>query len=150
MFRDLATRTRILAALVLLAAATASARDTTVAELKARILSVGAGERPKLCLEIAQRQLDEANKLYATSDVDNAQLTLTDAISYSEKARDYAIQSHKYEKQTEIAVRAMTRRLDDILHTLGHEDQSAVHEAIKRLQTVRDDLLKAMFPKGKQ
>jgi ribosome recycling factor len=63
-------------------------------------------------------------------------------------ARDYSIQSHKYQKQAEIAVRSMTRKLNDLLHTLGHDDQVPVRDAINRLQRVRDDLLTAMFPKG--
>ena len=42
----------------------------------------------------------------------------------------------------------MTRRLNDLMRTLPKEDQPAVHDAITRLQRVRDDLLAAMFPKG--
>jgi hypothetical protein len=42
----------------------------------------------------------------------------------------------------------MTRKLNDLLHTLGHDDQVPVRDAINRLQRVRDDLLAAMFPKG--
>ncbi len=44
----------------------------------------------------------------------------------------------------------MTRKLTDILHTLGHDDQAPVQDALNRLQRVRDDLLAAMFPKGKK
>ena len=93
-------------------------------------------------------QLAEADKLYAVSDVGKAQNALTDVVAYSELARDYAIQSHKYQKQSEIAVRGMTRKLTDILHSLGHQDQAAVKDAVTRLQQVRDDLLSAMFKKG--
>jgi hypothetical protein len=42
----------------------------------------------------------------------------------------------------------MTRKLTDILHSLGHQDQAAVKDAVTRLQQVRDDLLNAMFKKG--
>jgi len=140
---------RRLAAMVLLAvAAAAASRDATADELKARVASTPIGDRPKLCVQIAQKQLEEADKLYAADDVEKAQTILIDVTAYSELARDYAIQSHKYEKQTEIAVRAMTRKLNDILHSLGREDQAAVKDALKRLQRVRDDLLAAMFPKG--
>jgi uncharacterized membrane protein len=71
-----------------------------------------------------------------------------DVVAFSELARDYAIQSHKYQKQTEIAVRAMTRKLSELMHALGHDDQAPVRNAINRLDRVRDDLLMAMFPKG--
>jgi hypothetical protein len=140
----------VLLVLLTVAAANAGARDVTVEELKGRLSSAGMGERPKLCLAIAEKELAESDKFYAASEMEKAQATLTDAVTYSELARDYSIQTHKHEKETEIAVRGMTRRLNDILHTLGHEDQEAVHDALKRLQRVRDDLLKAMFPKGSQ
>jgi hypothetical protein len=122
--------------------------EPTVENLKAKISSANAGEKPHLCIAVAQMQLAEADKLYAASDVGKAQTALTDVVTYSELARDYAIQSHKYQKQSEIAVRGMTRKLTDILHSLGHQDQAAVKDAVTRLQQVRDDLLNAMFKKG--
>jgi hypothetical protein len=99
-------------------------------------------------VHIAQKQLAEADKLYAASEIDKGQAALTDVVAFSELARDYAIQSHKYQKQTEIAARTMTRKLTDLMHSLGRDDQAPVRDAINRLQRVRDDLLTAMFPKG--
>ncbi len=87
-------------------------------------------------------------KIYAASDFEKGQAALADVVAYSELARDYAIQSHKYQKQIEIAVRAMARKLTELMHSLGHDDQAPVQDAINRLQRVRDDLLMAMFPKG--
>jgi hypothetical protein len=122
--------------------------EPTVDELKARVSSASTGEKAKLCIQIAEKQLTETDKLYATDDVEKAQTTLHDVVSYSELARDYSIQSHKHEKQIEISVRAMARKLNDIVHTLGHDEQEPVKNAIDRLQHVRDDLLGSMFPKG--
>ena len=125
-----------------------AAADPAVDAMKAKLSSTGIGDRPHLCVQIAEHQLTEADKLYAASDVENAQTTLTDVVAYSELARDYAVQSHKYQKQTEIAVRGMTRRLTEVMHVLAHDDQAPVRDAINRLQRVRDDLLAAMFKKG--
>ena len=122
--------------------------EQTVEELKARVASAKAGDQPHLCVQIAEKQLSEADKFYAANEVEKGQAALTDVVAFSELARDYSIQSHKYQKQTEIAVRSMTRKLNDLLHTLGHDDQVPVRDAINRLQRVRDDLLAAMFPKG--
>ena len=122
--------------------------DSSVEQLKARLSSTGIGDRPHLCVQIAQKQLAEADKQYAASDFEKGQAALVDVVAYSELARDYAIQSHKYQKQTEIATRSMTRKLTELLHSLGHDDQPPVQDAIKRLERVRDDLLLAMFPKG--
>jgi hypothetical protein len=125
-------------------------KEPTVEDLKARLASASIGARPHLCVEIAQKQLEQADKLYAAADVEKGQGALTDVVAYAELARDYAIESHKYERQTEIAARGMTRKLTDLLHSLAHDDQPPVQEAIKRLEKVRDDLLKAMFPKGQK
>lgn len=122
--------------------------EPSIEELKSRVAAASVGDRPKICLQIAHRQLAEADKQYAAGDSEKAQTALADVVAFSELARDYSIQTHKYEKQTEIAVRGMTRKLNDVLHTLTHDEQPPVEDAIKRLQRVRDDLLASMFPKG--
>ena len=143
-----ARRSRIVT-LVLLSLAFASAHtEPTVEELKARVLAANVGDKARICVEIAEKQLTEADKLYAADDLDKAQQTLTDVVAYSEMARDYSIQSKKHQKQTEIAMRNMARKLNDLLHVVAHEEQGPVKEAIGRLERVRDDLLAAMFPKG--
>lgn len=122
--------------------------EPTVEDLKDRLASASIRDRPHLCVQIAQKQLAAADKLYAASDVEKGQAALTDVVAYSELARDYSIQSRKHEKQTEIAARTMIRKLTDLVHSLAHDDQAPVRDAINRLERVRDDLLKAMFPKG--
>lgn len=136
--------------IILLAnAVPATARsEATVEELKSRVSAATVADKAKICLEIAQKQLTSADKLYTSEDIEKAQTTLTDAVAFSELARDYSIQSRKHQKQTEIAVRAMTRKLNNLLHVVGREDQPALKDAIRRLELVRDDLLAAMFPKG--
>lgn len=135
--------------LVLLAAMASTAREEpTVDSLKARISSANVGDKPHLCVQVAQLRLNEADKLYAAGNLEQAQAALTDVVAYSELARDYSIQSHKYQKQSEIAVRGMTRKLTDILHGLAQQDQAAIKDAVKRLDRVRDDLLASMFKKG--
>jgi hypothetical protein len=122
--------------------------EVTVEELKSRLSSASVPDRPHLCVEIAEKQLTQTDKLYAASDVEKAQASLTEVVEYSEKARDYAIQSHKYQKQAEIAVRGMARKLTELLHSLGTDEQAPVKEAVTRLERVRDDLLSSMFKKA--
>lgn len=127
-----------------------ASNDASIEELKTRVSATEIGSRPRLCLQIAERQLDAANKGFVAGQSDEAKAELTDVVTYSELARDYAIQSRKHLKQTEIAVRGMTRKLNDLKHAVTHDDQSAVQEVIDRLQRARDDLLLAMFPHGKK
>jgi hypothetical protein len=143
-----------LAGVMLLALAAASlamaadSREASVDELKARVASAAIAERPKLCVQIAQKQLDLTDRLYTATDFEKAQAALADVTSYAELARDFAIQSRKHEKETEIAVRGMIRKLNGMLHALAHDDQGPVRDALNRLQQVREDLLKSMFPKS--
>jgi hypothetical protein len=120
----------------------------TVDELKARISTVAVPDKPHLCLQVARLQLDAADKLYSAGEIEKAQADLTDVVAYSELARDYSIQSHKYQKQAEITVRNITHKLNEISHTLDQPEQVAVKDAVKRLDQVRDDLLASMFKKG--
>lgn len=139
----------ILSLLIVTGQAAAIPRDEpTVETLKARISSANVGDKPQLCLQVAQLQLTESDKFYTAGDIEKAQAALTDVVAYSELARDYSIQSHKHQKQSEIAVREMTRKLTEILHTLGQQDQAAVKDTVVRLNRVRDDLLASMFKKG--
>jgi hypothetical protein len=142
----------VMAALVALATALTvlASKEPTVEELKARLSSTTIGDRPQLCLQIADKQLAAADKLYAAVESEKAQAAVTDVTAFAELARDYAIQSHKHQKQTEIAVRRMIRKLEDIKRTVTLEEQSPLKNAISHLQRVRDDLLFAMFPKGQQ
>jgi hypothetical protein len=134
--------------LALLLCSAAFAADPSVGELKAKLSSASIRERTHLCLHIAEMQMAAADKLYAADDMTQAQSALTDVVSYSELARDYAIQSRKYQKQTEIAVRGITRRLGELVHSMPHDYQAPLRDALNKLQHVRDDLLSAMFPQG--
>jgi hypothetical protein len=131
-----------------LVCSTAFAADPSVNELKAKLASASVRERTHLCLHIAEMQMAEADKFYAADQMTQAQTALTDVVSYSEMARDYAIQSRKYQKQTEIAVRGITRRLSALVHSMPHDYQAPLRDALTKLQHVRDDLLTAMFPQS--
>ncbi len=140
---------RLLLPLLLVVSATAmSHEELSVDQLKARVSSANVPDKVHLCVQIAEKQLDAANKLYEADEIAAAQPALTDVVAFSELARDYSIQSRKHQKETEISVRTMTRKLTAILHLLGREDQPPVRDAISRLDRVRDDLLSSMFTKG--
>ena len=123
-------------------------REVTVAELKQQVAHASIAERPVLCVEICERQLDAADRFYVAGDSDRGKAALVDVTAFAELARDYAIQSHKREKQSEIAIRKMARKLANLKHTVAVEDQGQVQNTIDRLERIRDDLLAAMFPNG--
>ena len=126
----------------------AGTEQPTMEELKARLANASIVDRPPLCIHISERQLDAADRFYVAGDSEQAKAALAEVIAYAELARDYAIQSRKHEKQSEIAIRKMARKLADLKHTVSREDQEQVQNTVDRLQRIRDDLLMAMFPKG--
>jgi hypothetical protein len=120
-----------------------------VEELKARLSSASIGDRPHLCLQIAQQQLVLTDNQYAAGESEKARASLADVAAFAELARDYSIRARKHQKQIEISVRTMVRKLGDIKHAVPRDEQPEVQNVIDRLERVRDDLLLAMFPKGK-
>ncbi len=127
-----------------------AAKDATVAELKARLESARAEDRPELCMQIARDQLRSADTLYKDGNVAQAAAAVDDIVAYSEKARDAATQTKKHLKNVEIDVRKMAEKLRDIKRTLAFEDQLPVERAIRRLEDVRTALLQEMFAKDKE
>jgi hypothetical protein len=139
----------VLLTFVLASALAANAKkEETLEELKARVDSATLEQRVGLCLEIAERQLDAADKLYTANNVDGGRAAVSDVITYSEKARDAAVESGKKLKQAEISVRKMAHKLRDIKGTLNFDDQAPVQDAVNHLEKVRTDLLTKMFNLG--
>ena len=136
--------------LLVFSASATPTQSATVEELKARLTSARPRDRIELCIQIAERQLEAADKSYSTDEAEKARTALDDVASFAEQARDSSIQLHKRQKQSEIAVRKMVRKLFDIRRAVNHDEQVPVQAAIDRLQRVRDDLLAAMFPKERK
>jgi hypothetical protein len=127
-----------------------AAKNDTVAELKARLESARAEDRPELCMQIARRQLGNADTLYKNGNVEQAAAAVDDIATYSEKARDAATQTRKHLKNVEIEARKMAEKLRDIKRTLAFEDQASVEQAIRRLEDIRTALLQEMFAKDQK
>jgi hypothetical protein len=143
-------RFAISALLLALLAVPGMAKDQSVEDLKARLSNATPDERPVICVQIAQHQLNNADKLYIDGDVDHARQAVDDVVAYAEKARDFAKQAKKHLKTVEIAARKMSEKLRDIQRTIAFEDQPPVQQAIQQLENVRTDLLNQMFKKDKK
>lgn len=140
-------RNQLAVAILLLAAVSLPlrARQETVDELKTKLASTKESDQPKLCLEIARLQLDASEKAYQASQVPQAQALLKDVVDYAQKAGDAARQSRKHIKKTEIEVRKMSRRLQDLKPTVDVDSSQPVQEAINHLEHIRSQLLMQMF-----
>ncbi len=133
--------------ILLLAPASWADKEDSVAALKARAEHSHPKEQVELFTEIAQHQLDALDKAYSGGTVQEAQSALADIVEYGVKAADLSGQTGKKMKHTEIALRKMTGRLENIRRTLDVDDRPPVAEAIQKLETARTQLLNRMFSK---
>ncbi|MFZ0797527.1 MAG: hypothetical protein WCA13_01105 [Terriglobales bacterium] len=133
-----------------LASVYGAAKAETVDELKARVEKARPEDRPELCIRIAQDQLRNADKFYIDGKIEEARAAVDDIVTYSEKARDAALQTKKHLKNVEIDVRKIADRLRDVKRTLAFDDQPPVEQAIRRLEDIRTTLLQEMFAKEKK
>ena len=142
------TRVGLIAGIALFVVASSLAhREESLEELKARVSTAKPEDQAKICIEIARRDVESANSLYTDGKVEEARAAVTEALAFSEKGADVAMQSGKKLKSTEIGIRKMAQRLEDIKRTLNYEDQAPVQTAVERMQQLRTALLKKMFGK---
>jgi phage-related tail protein len=136
--------------LVALAASVAlGKKDESVGDLKARVGSSSAEQRVGLCIEIAEKQLNGADKLFNDGKSDEAQSALKDVVSYAGQATEAATQTGKKLKHAEIEVRKMAHKLRDMKRSAVFEDQASIQDAVDRLENMRSELLAKMFGFGK-
>ena len=103
---------------------------------------------PRLASAWPNRQVENADKLYAAGKSEEAVAAIHDVVSYPNRRRQAADQSGQPPKNIEIAVQRMARRLTDIKRRLPFDDQATVQAAIERLDKIDSDLLNRMFGKN--
>lgn len=128
--------------------ANAFSKELSLDELKARLQNAKPDERAHLFVEIAERQVESADKLYTGGKADEAEAALHDVVTYSQQASEAAGQTGHRLKNTEIAMRKMAHRLSDIKRGLAFEDQGKVQAAVDTLDKIRTELLSRMFGKN--
>jgi hypothetical protein len=120
-------------------------KDDSLEQLKARFSDASGDQQISLGLEIAERQLKSADKLYSDGNTEQARSAVQEVVQYSEKAGEAATQSGKKLKQAEISVRKMAHKLLEIKRSVNFEDQQPLQDAADRLEHVRSELLTRMF-----
>ncbi len=139
---------KTIAAIALIVAATlatASDKKDTLEQLKARAETAAGKHEIELSVEIADRQLKATDEAYSAGDVDKAQAALNDVVEYGVRAAKEATNTGKRMKQTEIALRKISDRLDEIGKSVDVDSRPPVKEAIRKLEAARNDLLFRMF-----
>ena len=131
------------------AAEAKSAKTATLAEAKAEAEATRPEECIRICVDLAQRELDEAKAQFTQGNSEAAKTELQAVTAHAEKSCDGAVATHKREKQLEIELRQISHRLGDLKRTLSFEDQPAAEAAMQQMEKLRTRLLETMFGKGK-
>ena len=121
-----------------------------VEALKEQAEKAHGGHQATLCAEVAQALVEVADKQFAEGKSDQGQATLKEILEYATKARDVAVASHGKMKETEIRLREVHRRLEDVKHTLAADDRPQVENIQKQLDQFRLDILNEMFKPPKK
>ena len=127
-----------------MAAATVDKKDT-LEQLKSRADSADGKQQIELATEIAERQLKATDEAYNAGNIDQAQAALADVVEYGVRAARQATNTGKRMKQTEIALRKISDRLDSIAKSVEVDSRPPVEEARRKLEGARNDLLFRMF-----
>jgi hypothetical protein len=135
---------RAAATLFLLTSLALGSSETT-SDLKTRADASHGGEQAKYSLEYARRVLEASNDLFTKGDVDKAQAEIREVVDYAHKAANAASSSGKRQKQTEIGLRELAKRMHDIGDTLAFEDRGPVRQAVDEIEQLRSELLARMF-----
>lgn len=128
-----------------LATALLSLAGETLQQLKARVDAAHGGDQAKLCLEVASRELQQADNSFQAGDIQQGQAAVQEVVTYAERAGNAARVSGKHLKKTEIELRRIANRLDDIGRSLSFDDRVPLKAAVQRLEHVRTELLARMF-----
>jgi hypothetical protein len=141
----------VLAAFLLPLPAHALPVQDKLAERKARAERMPSHDRGKIYSEIALDLAALAADRFREGEEEMALATVQESLDFAKKAGDAAAERGKKIKDTEINLRACSRRLGDLARTLSLVDREPVQAAAAEIDQVRDHLLSLMFsPKKKK
>ena len=119
-----------------------------VKDLKARADASSGSDKAKYAAEYAEHAVHEADIFLANGKDAEGSAKLQDVATYGKMAADIAMQTRKREKNTEITLRIILKRLADIKNAQPFEQQADVQKVIDQVQVSHDALLDFMFQKG--
>jgi len=140
---------KLLIAVVVAATLLAVAKEKsveTIDQLKTRAAAADKHKQAELYVDLADRQLEAANEQYNTN-VDQARALFLDSAQSAELASQASLDANHKLKQTEIRLRELSHRMNDVRRTWAFEDRAPIDSAIQRVEAARNKLLDRMFQK---
>lgn len=134
-------------ALVSILCVAAFAAQKTLAELKAQVATAKPQDQPKLYAAIASIEMDQADNLFNSGDTQKGQVAVSQTTTDCENAAQAAVDSRKRLKETEIALRKISERMETLSKSVDFESRAPIKAAVDRIEQARNTLLNAMFKK---
>jgi len=136
-----------LALILVLLAVPAGAVDKkdTLEQLKAKAESAEGKHQIELLTEIADRQVKAADDAFSAGNVEGGQTAVKDVVEYGVRAAKEATNTGKRMKRTEIELRKIADKLDNLSKSVDFDSRPPVVDAVKKLEAARNDLLFRMF-----
>jgi len=135
---------------LLMVAMSALAVQQNIEQMKAAAERASGGSQAKQYAELARYLVDVADEQFTQGNVEQAQATIQEVLSYCLKARDASVHSHGKMKETEIILRETQRRVEAVKRTLAAEDRPPLDQVEKKIEQYRQDLLDEMFGSKKK
>ena len=136
--------------ILLLLALAALGEDKTLDQLKAEAERADSGQQAKLCAEIAERLVAEADKQFTGGQSVKGQAVVQELLLYATRAHDLAISTRKKMKETEIHLRRSRHALENMRRTLAAEDRPPVEAVEKKMEQFGEEILESMFAPPKK
>jgi hypothetical protein len=124
--------------------------QSSVDKTRERAEKANTSDCAKVCFEAARQLIEAANQLYDGGDVEGGLKLMNDAVRYAKRGTEASIQSKKHEKNAEIALRKMAKRMHDVGQSLALDDRPPVFKAEEAMNDLRDQMLAALFGNPKK
>lgn len=116
-------------------------------DLKSRVDAASGSDKIKLAVEYTDDRTRAADRAFIQGKDEEALADLKNVAEYAQIASQTAIQTRKHQKETEIALRKIAFRLDNIKKARPYEDQAAVQSTIDAVLLAHDNVLNSEFEK---
>jgi hypothetical protein len=140
----------LLSILVFLLVSLSLHAQATVDQLRARMQQASGGNKAKFAMQIAAVHVEQASTEFSAGQSEKGHELIREAAELVQVAGDASLNANKKVKDTEISVRKLERRLQEIHRSVSFDDQDEIDESLKVISVVRNQLLDRMFRLDKE
>jgi hypothetical protein len=131
--------------LVVALIASCAAQEPPLRRLQEIADSSKGGDCARYSIALALRLVEIADTQYEAGKVTEGEQSIRQTGHYAERGARCSLEARKHEKDTEIHLRKLSKRLNEVEKTLAFEDRPLLHEQAQNIDRLREELLTSMF-----